>query len=53
MTGSNTPRRKRAQMKAWAYLALFGPGDDSTPAEESTSDPPGDDGSSDAGRPEE
>ena len=28
MKRPDTPRRKRAQMKAWVYLALFGPDED-------------------------
>jgi hypothetical protein len=43
MDRANTPRRRRAQFKAWAYLALFGPGDGADdPADDPSSDTGGD-----------
>lgn len=36
MPRGNTPRRKRAEMKAWVYLALFGRGEEAEEAEEAT-----------------
>jgi hypothetical protein len=43
MKRTDTPRGKRAGMKAWVYLALFGPGDNTDePTGEATSDTGGD-----------
>lgn len=54
MKRTGTPRRKRAHMKAWAYLALFGPGDDTEePTDDSTSDTGGDGDTNDVDTPEE
>ena len=48
MPRGDTPRRKRAEMKAWVYLALFGRGGEAEEATDgSPSDASGDDHAAD------
>jgi hypothetical protein len=53
MKRTDTTRRRRANTKAWVYLALFGPGEDTDePADDPTSET-GSDGHTNDGQPPE